>query len=719
MKKALLIIVAAVLLCSMISCEVNIPGVGTGTVTLTPLEAPSITVIENNTVYWGSVANASGYTVSVNGKEKEVNGLQFHLSELLTESCEAVIKVRARADGVLYSDSAWGESRTYAYEYTPGITPGTTMIDTGLGSTVNVITAKHYNDLKNGVNVLDPEKLAGMNVYNVTMLTNEPFVTSSTSIREMTTGGSMSFAITQSGEAPIYCMTLSVTQGFQMSQNVEYSTYKSQYYYVLDHYVERYKSYIEGYNTEGTFQNALSDDFLAALAKLKQDGDYDAFFDKYGTHIVASAIYGGRLNAYFSVVTNKVSFDESIKTSIEQSAKANIGKDISAGQDIKADIASKLGLKEEDINTSFYAMAYGGEPFGGADLATFNKEYSEWYKSFTESSNNALVNYASDGLIPLWTVLPDEYAELAETMEAAFYQHHADVMQSVFEGFESSEFEGGNGTVENPYQIANAVQLAKIESTSMSAHYILVDDIDLAGSKWESLGGCYKETFFTGSLSGKKADGTNYKIKNLTFTGDVEEKDNRSYYGLFGAIGANGVVTNIDFEDVNIKQTGPDRDNSKMRCFIGTVAGYCEGTVKHVNISGSVAYVYGTEGESYVGSTVGLLYGGRLEYVVNTAEVYSSRYTGIAGGIVGYANGGEIYNCENHGNVTSKCSQYYNSWAISGGVVGSCYASNKPTIIDSTNDGTVKTTTYDGWSPATHTCQKGDIIGREAAQNLQ
>ncbi len=716
MKKILVSILLIAMAVCFVACEVEIPGVGTGTISASALETPNINKIENNVVYWEGVTNASKYAVSVNGIETEVSALNFSLSSVLTETCEVSIKVRAKGDGLMYTDSAWSEEKTGVFMYMPQFEAGEVIDDCGLGTAVDIVTARSYDDLKTGVNVFSPEKLQSMNILKANKIGFDEDYYFSSSIRDIVFNSSLSFSVQNSAFGEIKGISVGATQGFEAGGSIRYTDYKSRCFMIEDCVVEGYRLSIEGYRESSTFADSYSSDYLEALEKLKNGGSYEEFFGKYGTHIVASAIYGGRLNAYYSFVTNKRGLDLEAKASINQSVSAGFKGKVGGGRSVEAEIAAALGISTSEMQTSFHTEAFGGQPFVSEGIEDFREKLNEWCKSFTNADMCTLIDYDDDGLVALWSILPEEYSALAEPMEAAFYAYYNDYQSSVFSKFMSGDFAGGDGSASNPYMIEDATQLAKIGTVDMSAHYILISDIDLSQNDWSPIGGAYKQSLFTGTLSGKIDDKTNYKIMNLHFKGSVAEKNHRSYFGLFGAIGSGGLVTNIDFTDVNILQNGPDKKDKDMRCFIGTVAGYCEGKIANVNIDGYVAYSQCTNGESYVGGAVGLLYGGELTSVVNSADIRSYRYTGIAGGLVGYVNHGSISRSENKGRVSSKCTQY-GGWAISGGIVGSWRKDGEFTYTETKNSGIVETLTYAGLGKYDH--RKGDIYGCKVNRNMK
>ncbi len=198
-------------------------------------------------------------------------------------------------------------------------------------------------------------------------------------------------------------------------------------------------------------------------------------------------------------------------------------------------------------------------------------------------------------------------------------------------------FAGGNGTLGNPFQISNVTHLQNM-SANLSAHYILVNDIDAsATSGWNSEKGFvpigtdtnpgaagFQGTPFSGSFNGD-----HYTITSLTVNRSSED-----YIGLFGNIASGGEVTNVTL--VNANMTGD--------AFVGTLAGNNFGNVSYSSASGKLrAY------NVYCGGLVGFNdLTGIVSYSSASTEVTGSTYSG---GLVGPL-WGHIHNCSASGDVS-------------------------------------------------------------------
>ena len=161
-----------------------------------------------------------------------------------------------------------------------------------------------------------------------------------------------------------------------------------------------------------------------------------------------------------------------------------------------------------------------------------------------------------------------------------------------WDGRTQEEFHDGDGTEENPYQIANGAQFYYFTQKCETAYYELTDDIDLGNQPFPII------SKFAGVLNGN-----NHKIVNLNIT------------------------------------SGP----SDYTAMIGT----CTGTVKNLSVYGTVEST-----KSYTAAIVGELSGGTIENCQNYCTVNSTNSSGYTGGIAAYvSNKGKILDCANLGSI--------------------------------------------------------------------
>jgi hypothetical protein len=256
----------------------------------------------------------------------------------------------------------------------------------------------------------------------------------------------------------------------------------------------------------------------------------------------------------------------------------------------------------------------------------------------------------------------------------------------------------GDGTVQNPYEIASLENLYWIAASDdivpnpdqearWSSHYVQIANIDASdtenwfdGQGWTPIGGYmnYQFSSFSGSYNGNE-----FTISNLYIYRPLD-----AYQGLFG-LSFEASIQNMRLVDIDI--TG--------NYYIGGLIGANRGTISNCSSSGTINGVSNTGGiagsnqgtitncsssgntivESHSGGLVGTN-DGTISYSFNTGLVVGTGQQ--IGGVVGF-NHGTITYCHNTGSINS--SDYV---SLTGGLVGS----NDGEISDSYNTGSVTNT---------------------------
>lgn len=243
----------------------------------------------------------------------------------------------------------------------------------------------------------------------------------------------------------------------------------------------------------------------------------------------------------------------------------------------------------------------------------------------------------------------------------------------------ASAFDGGSGTVEDPYRIANAEQLAYLSYISntpettenykekralLCAHYILTSDIvwnDTENvSTWQTQAPKYAWTpicmtddaIFTGTF-----DGDGHTISGL-YTVSIWEPTQRHVTSLSTAYGLFGYVSGL-FEEA-------------------------AGTIKNVSVQDSLFQLYNV---SYlVGGIAGSISRGSIENCHTNVTILCDGADEIAG-IVGQANETDIRNCSFQGVITGRQKLYELAGIVAkmtGGSLTDCTSSGLLTPTDTT-----------------------------------
>ena len=245
----------------------------------------------------------------------------------------------------------------------------------------------------------------------------------------------------------------------------------------------------------------------------------------------------------------------------------------------------------------------------------------------------------------------------------------------VWGGTVADSFAGGIGTAEDPYQIANGAQLAKLAqdvnggNNYAGTYFVLTADIELnnttgwenwnesnaPANSWTPIGSVSQP--FTGTL-----DGDGHSVSGIYINSTA------NYQGLVGYLGEGGTLQNLGVKASYIKGD----------YYVGGLCGRNDGTVTNCYNTGSV-----TGTRDYVGGLCGWNYYGNVTNCYNAGSVTGSYYVG---GLCGYNYSATVTNC------------YYLTGTATGGINGSDVAEQaEAKTADDFKSGEVASLLGDGW----------------------
>jgi hypothetical protein len=261
---------------------------------------------------------------------------------------------------------------------------------------------------------------------------------------------------------------------------------------------------------------------------------------------------------------------------------------------------------------------------------------------------------------------------------------------SIFQGYVPPE-PVGSGTEEDPYIIANANTLGTIWYRP-SAHYVLANDINLAGIQWSMA----VAPEFKGVLDGNgfcfqnlSINGGGWRLGLLGWSGGevknlgLETCMVSGEYEVGGMVGENsGAISNCYVTGVVSGKmdvgglVGGRWGGTISKCYAmcSVSGGNCAGGLIGNNWYGTISDCYatgGVVGDNYVGGLVGENYRGVISNCSATGGIDGNERIG---GLVGYSKYGTISNCYSTGSVSGKT----NVGGLVGdndhGLVSDCYA---------------------------------------------
>ncbi len=660
---------------SFIGCNIKVdPESGVGTITgeLTKLSAPTSVRVENDIIKWSSVPNAGTYVVQIGDDSHQATtpNLEYPISSLLSSSANGLyVQVKALpSSSILYSESDW--SAPYGpVDYVVSLNGFSDIyVSNSLGSAINLISGTAYESMAGTVSIFDVDKLykngtkPGQLEYTIGQ--QDAWHCSGNTYDKFSNDWSLKMEDKIATNAGVRVGDfLSASIDLKINLNGGYEVKKesetNQFYFKWYQYIRAKRIDIKDFTDTEYISQMLSDRFLDDAKKVN-DGIMSAaaFINKYGTHVIMSAYYGGAIEASYYIIQHKSNSNQDWYANLETSLAEHlyIGNDdasIGGGSDTssKLDYSQFRENKSSDRMTEFRARAIGGttQLLAANDMEQFAKSYNDWAKS-VNIENYAIIDVPDGSLYCIWDYLDDSFSNaknilneyLLNNCEEKYNELYEKIAKVIGTTEDTGNFAGGNGTQANPFRLSTVNHLQNLHKMEkLDAFYILENDIDMKNHIWKPLGE------FTGTFDGK-----NHVIKNLNISLDSYDEN----LNKFGFCEINkGTFKNIVFDNLNINITKRDETLDLM---IGSVCGLNQdnGIIQAISVTNS--------------SIVGL-----HNYNSSSIPLKKTDIRIQIGGIVGRILGGTVLDCmvsniNLSGKSLSKDPRYIIPHANVGGIVG-------------------------------------------------
>ena len=285
----------------------------------------------------------------------------------------------------------------------------------------------------------------------------------------------------------------------------------------------------------------------------------------------------------------------------------------------------------------------------------------------------------------------------------------------------ASQYNGGDGTENNPWQINNAAQMRRFNMTHANGYYKLTADIDLENILWTPV-----------NLSNSNFDGNGKVISNLTVSGYND-------MGLFGYLDKSA-IRNLTAQDATVIGNATSNGIIAGSVNNGSTIVNCKssGTVSGIEISATGGIVGVVDKYSSViacsssatvsGGAAGGIAGesnGTITGCYSTGKVTGTQ-NGISGGITGYLDTGYFTSCYSTADVSvgneGYCGGIVGFVALLGHVSSACYTT---LAQDAGGSGTTKgvtdmntTTIVDAMNAAIKTWNSGTYNSASVAGTI-
>ncbi len=356
------------------------------------------------------------------------------------------------------------------YAYVPPIS-NTHLINQGLGRTIDVATSKyaHPDSIILGSNVINPTYLSNLSLDRIEYsgdFTHD--YQSGTSMSSYYLQKKLAYEQATSLSGTYKLFTGTISDSFQAA--IASSEYErvGQYYSTTSLTTKTVKAALPNYlDNIAQYRNNLNSTFVNNCYKLNNGlMTYSQFVQMYGTHLVASAVFGGKVNLSYSVSDSTKYFSSSIGTDIQEKIDLGIvGFSVpSLSFQTQVSLSNIRAVTSSNATLRFHANSIGGSGFGDkTSQGNFTTDLQTWANGV--HSNPAIIDYSPNGLVPLWELVPVSYtyakAILQNNLNSYItsvndnlpYLHSISVDQLIVRSSEKTITDNGRFT--NPYDNVN------------------------------------------------------------------------------------------------------------------------------------------------------------------------------------------------------------------------------------------------------------------------
>lgn len=292
----------------------------------------------------------------------------------------------------------------------------------GLGKSINVATDGYldYDDINASENIFDSTWFNDSVTIDIVDIGSESYtkISSGTNIQEFHQKYVNGLGFTTDLELDIF--SAGIENKFQINENLDIEKYKNQYYYNLYGYHKNYYANLGNINDLTEYKNHLSQNYNGYLNLLFRNAiTPKTFFDKFGTHVIVSSIYGGRLEFAYSSYNNQVELNVDLEEKVSNDITAKLNSSIAIGEKYQFNFGTSIGKSQLNFVEKYNVNSLGGNSFSASNMDNFSINYQNWINSLS-ASTASLIDISPNGAIPLWELLPSHYADRKDEMKEMY-----------------------------------------------------------------------------------------------------------------------------------------------------------------------------------------------------------------------------------------------------------------------------------------------------------
>lgn len=392
----------------------------------------NIRVDETNVLRWNSVDNASSYIIVIDEQEYERNVLACDLTKILKYNGRYEIYIKAKTNDSTKVDGDFSEP--FFFDYEDGIekTDKTEVGTFGqfedlftqeayIGYGYDVINSSYVNsrEVKTNYPIFDRNQLMGKRL----LMTNERETQD-----EYISDNSLE-SYQQKVEAKLSTKikagkVFSGSLGAKYAQTTESTA--SALFYEYRHSTVAYTLVLQCDFNE--YREMLTDAFKRDLMTL----DAGTLFQRYGTHVITSALMGGRFDLNYTLLSDEEIDMSKLAVDLDTTFKA-WAVDVS----IDASVSVETTAKSSNCTISTYSTVVGGDYTQMNNEKAILANYQKWLGSIEE--NPSLIGIKDiNSLVPIWELLgdSDEEQERKAELQTIFEEYGQEAYEDLLESYE-------------------------------------------------------------------------------------------------------------------------------------------------------------------------------------------------------------------------------------------------------------------------------------------
>lgn len=262
----------------------------------------------------------------------------------------------------------------------------------GVGYSIDVVKSKYLDaeDVKDGAPMLDEDWLKNTlaNQSVKPLLYSDSFSMSDNSFELLLSSFDAKFSFSSNIGGTYDVFKANLSDGFKVSANMTYRHAASKYFYCLNYLYKNYEISLPKYSSNLTdIRNHLTPEYIKAVTNvLNGKLNYSTFFDTFGTHLIAKGIFGGKVEAYYSLISNDCYLGGDVKAELDSSIKAGIENCVEIGSNFSYSFKNATGINATHVKEQFRVNATGGEAFSATGINNFSTVFQSWTKSLSDKS---------------------------------------------------------------------------------------------------------------------------------------------------------------------------------------------------------------------------------------------------------------------------------------------------------------------------------------------